>query len=325
MDMAEKNKHQGIKRFMTDEFPSVKKNQTIGYIFSILEKSDLNAIDYIYVTDNIGKLIGFVPIRNIFLYPKKTVVSKVMETKIMFAHPDANIGKVAHFALKHDLKTIPIVEAGKLVGIIPPRKTIAMLNYALRRDFLNLAGIHKSHLEYENSMTVPFFKSILHRVPWLFIGLIGILATALFIGVFEETIQKHVIFAFFIPSIVYLSDALGTQLQTLFIRDMAIMGEELKLGTYLIKQMSIASLMSLLVAIMMFFVVTLFWRQPYVAFVIAVANFSSLIMTGLSALLITVFMEKIGSDPALGGGPIATVISDSTSIVIYFTVVVLLI
>jgi magnesium transporter len=321
------SKNPGIKRFMITEFPVVRKTNTLAEVFSIIQKGkgSIKAIDYIYVVDSKNSILGFVPIRNVFDHPKSTQVGKIMETKIISAHPNSAIGKIAHLALKHDLKTIPIVEDGKLVGIIPPRKIIAMLNYALRKDILHLAGIHKSHLEYENSMKVPFFRSILHRMPWLIIGLFGIIATALFISIFDETLKKHVIFAFFIPTIVYLSAALGTQLQTLFIRDMAIMNEDLDFRKYILKQMAIASLISIVIAGIMFLVVSFFWKEPYIAFVIAVANFSSLIITSLIALLVTVFMEKLGSDPALGGGPIATVISDTTSIVIYFSVVVLLI
>lgn len=311
---------------MITEVPIVKKGQTIGDVFLILKKEGrvLKSVDYIYVVDKNEMLVGVFSIKEIFNYPRNTTVEEIMQTKLITASPKTDPEKIADLALKHSLKAVPIVESGRLVGVVPPQKITSILNTALRKDLMHFAGIHKSHLEYENSLTVPLVTSIVHRVPWLIIGLVGIILVAAFIGVFEKTLEKYLILAFFIPAIVYLGDALGTQHQTLFVRDLAFFGEELNLKEYLAKQMSIAFLIATIMGIVMFLAISVFWKQPYMALVISLAAFFSLILTSFTAVMITFLIKKSGSDPALGSGPFATLVSDATSIIIYFAVATLL-
>ncbi len=318
--------HSLIRKFMVTEVPRIEKGATLKDLFSMLKKQqkEFKIIDEVYILDENQKLAGVLPIKDIFSYSEDTLIEKIMHTKFHFASPKTNIEKIAHLALKHSINTIPIVESGRLLGVIPPKSIAAILNTALRKDLFHFAGIHKSHLEYENSLTVPLSKSILHRVPWLIVGLIGALFVAAFIGIFEQTLEKYLILVFFMPAIVYLSDALGTQLQTLFIRDMAIVGEELKLKPYVLKQMAIALLISFIISILMFAVVSAVWNQPAIAFVISLAAFVSLNITSFTALLITILIQKAGFDPAMGGGPFATIISDAISIIVYFIVVTIL-
>ena len=56
------------------------------------------------------------------------------------------------------------------------------------------------------------------------------------------------------------------------------------------------------------------------AAIISVAMFFALVVTSLTALVITLGINKLKLDPALGSGPVATIISDVTSIIIYFAV-----
>lgn len=321
-----KNFLPSLKEIINRDVPMANESQNIGDVVSMLKKSSksLKAIDYIYITDKNERLAGLISIEDVFAYPKSTPLKKIMQTKIISAPSDCGVEELAHFALRHDLKAVPIVDSGKLVGVVSPKKLIFILNKSLSKDILHFAGIHRSHLQYENSLEVPLQKSVIHRMPWLIVGLIGIIMVAAFIGVFENTLEKNIILAFFIPAIVYVSSALGTQHQTLFTRDLAIIGKELKFKKYFLKQTSIAILMAMLIFGIMFLAIYLFWGQPYIAFVISLATFISIILTSITSLMITAALQKLGSDPALGGGPFATIISDATSIIIYFLVANLL-
>ncbi|MBI5036384.1 magnesium transporter [Candidatus Micrarchaeota archaeon] len=327
--MVENHKKNGqshLLKIMNARVPTIGTGKTVADVFSVLKKGgkSFEVVDYVYVIGKNGKLVGVFSIKDVFRYPKDTPVEKFMQTKLVAVSPDASSGFTAHLALKHQLSSVPVVKSGTLLGVVSPKEVMHLLNKSLRKDFFHFAGIHRSHLEYENTMTVPLFESLVHRTPWLFIGLLGILLTAAFIGIFEKMLEKHVMLAFFIPTIVYLSDALGTQIQTLFIRDLAVMGKELSLKRYLLRQMLIGFLIALVIAAIMFLVVSIFWSQSHLAFVISLAAFATLVFTSFTALMITTIIERLGYDPALGGGPFATVISDATSIVVYFVVASLL-
>jgi magnesium transporter len=59
-------------------------------------------------------------------------------------------------------------------------------------------------------------------LPWLFLGLLGAIIAADIVGAFERRLEEHVLLAFFIPGIVYLADAVGTQTEALVIRGLSV-------------------------------------------------------------------------------------------------------
>ncbi len=302
--------------------PSVLKKTTVKEAIDMLRKESkiYESIDYIYVTEDNGELTGVFSIKELFKHATNTPVNKFMIRKVISVSSKTESEKVADIALKYGIKSVPIVESGKLVGMIPPRNLAKMLNNSLRKDIFHFAGIHKSHLEYENTLKVPLLKSVGHRTPWLIVGLIGVIVTAAFISLFEEVLQANIILAFFIPAVVYISGALGNQIQTLFIRDLTVMGEKLKIHEYLIKQTAISSLIAILVSSITFLGLNLIWRDTEIGLIISIAMFSSILITNFTAFLITYIIKKTGNDPAVSAGPFSTMISDATSIISYLII-----
>jgi magnesium transporter len=312
---------------MITEFLTANKDEVIGSVLHRLRKEihKLKKIDYIYVVDKNEHLLGVVSMRDLLVFSKHTKIKEAIKRKPVSISPDTDQEKAADLAVKHNLKAIPITQKGRLIGIVPIEEIFSILNRALREDILHLAGIHKAHMKYENTLAVPLFVSILHRIPWLIIGLIGITVAAIFIGIFEATLENYIILAFFIPAIVYMSDALGTQHQTLFIRDLAILDKDLKIKYYFFRQMLIGVLLSLIISLLIFIIIAAFWQQSFMALIIATSMFITLIFSSFTSLFTTLVMNKLKVDPALGSGPLATIISDVTSIIIYFVVAYLLI
>ncbi len=57
-----------------------------------------------------------------------------------------------------------------------------------------------------------------HRLPWLLVGLLGAMAATALVGGFERQLEANVLLAFFIPAVVYMADAVGTQTEAVLIR-----------------------------------------------------------------------------------------------------------
>lgn len=311
-----------IRDIMDKNFLTVRKNQKVSEIYDLLrKKSNLyEVMDYVYVIEGDKKLIGVFSIKDIFRFHTKTPIEAFMQKKVITASAKTETEKVAHIALRHGIKAIPIVENEKIIGVVSSKNLIKILNQSSTKNSLHFAGIHQSHMEYESTMDVPILDSVLHRVPWLISGLIGILATAAFIGLFEGTLKANIILAFFIPVIVYISDALGTQIETLLVRDLAVMGKELKTWKYMFKQTTISIVIALIISALLFLTVSVFWQDRGIASIISLASFLSLTVNTLIPFAIIFGIKKLGGDPALGSGPFATVLSDASSIITYLVV-----
>lgn len=321
LNTTNSTKHSAIKKIITGII-TAEKHETIEILLKRIKNDigKLQTIDYIYIIGKNRELIGVVSIKILFRHKKETKLERIMQTKLVTVAPETNMEKVADLAVKHNLKAVPVTENKRLIGVVPMEEILPVLNWALKEDVLHLIGIHKAHLKYENTMAVPLFLGILHRLPWLLVGLIGIILSAIFISAFEEQLGNYIILAFFIPAILYMSNALGTQHQTLLIRDLAIFGNELKLKSYFFKQMLISLILALIIASVLFIAIALFWNEAYVAFVISFSMAITLIITSLSAFLITLMISKLKLDPALGSGPFATIISDMSSVFVYFLI-----
>jgi magnesium transporter len=68
----------------------------------------------------------------------------------------------------------------------------------------------------------------------------------------------------------------------------------------------------------------MFFGDYRLAFAVGIALFSAGTIASCIGLLFPWLLFKIGKDPALGSGPVATIIQDVLSILIYFLVITFL-
>lgn len=133
-------------------------------------------------------------------------------------------------------------------------------------------------------------------------------------GAFEQKLAANVVLAFFVPGIVYMADAVGTQTETLLIRGLSVgvpirnvVRRELLTGLLVGSGLSLA-----------FFPIAVWvWGAPDVALAVSISLFAACSTATLVAMLLPWVLSRIGKDPAFGGGPLATVIQDLLSILIY--------
>jgi magnesium transporter len=60
------------------------------------------------------------------------------------------------------------------------------------------------------------------RLPWLLVGLMGSVLATFVMTRFEHTLQSQVVIAFFVPGLVYLADAIGTQTEAIAVRGLSL-------------------------------------------------------------------------------------------------------
>ena len=73
-----------------------------------------------------------------------------------------------------------------------------------------------------STLTLDVRRRLWHRLPWLLLGLCGALVAADVVGQFEELLRVQEMPAFFMPGIVYLADAVGTQTETVIVRGLSL-------------------------------------------------------------------------------------------------------
>ncbi|HLD51060.1 hypothetical protein A3K34_01960 [candidate division WWE3 bacterium RIFOXYC1_FULL_40_10] len=172
--------------------------------------------------------------------------------------------------------------------------------------------------------TQSIFAVIKKRLSWLILGLVTSVLLSKFISVFEETLEKNIIMITFVPMIVYLADAIGTQMESIIIRDFAKQ-KKFRLLPFLIRQTQIVSVIGLVLSLLAYGTSYVLYQQHKVSMGLGISIFISSFTALISGSIIPYFFWKLHEDPAEASGPIATVVQDSLSIMIYFAVFSLLV
>ncbi|MEK6867168.1 MAG: magnesium transporter [Thermoproteota archaeon] len=318
-----KNNLENIKNHIIKEILTVNPENNVGHIKEILAKKarQFEIIGYVYVVDHAQKLVGVISLKEILQANNESLSEKLMIKNIISIREDDHPEKVVHLALKYGFWSIPVVDKEKhLLGVIPHKTILSIFHHKVREDVLRSGGIHHKIKEIE-SLETPVSRLVRARLPSLFIGLLGGLVAAAIISNFESFLNEYIILASFIPVIVYLSDAIGTQSQTLVIRMIAL-EPNFSLRRYLFREIKIGSLLGFIFAISLFAAVFFGWGKLDLGIVIGSSIFLSMIFQTFFSTYISIIFEKFGIDPATATGPIATIISDITTIVAYFSIAV---
>lgn len=153
------------------------------------------------------------------------------------------------------------------------------------------------------------------RAPTLIIGLLLGIGISFIISNFEKVLSQNVELAFFLPFVIYISDAIGTQTESIYSRDLKT--GKAKFGNYLRKELTLGIIFGLMFAVISGAIAFFWLRNELLAISVATATFLSVLVAPMVALFVTHILQRMGKDPAAGSGPIATVIQDMTSVLIY--------
>lgn len=314
---------------MSLDYTIVSFNQTLSSVNKLVIKHEAKTGKFpTILVERDGECIGelqsyFLAIRN----PRERVLKHT--TPINTIKYDESQDKIIKKFrdTRHD-KVLVVDDLSSIIGIIYSDDIIGVLDNktkSLYDDFFHLGGVNRDHLSEGNSiLDVSILTGVKNRLSWLIAGLVGALLIATFITFFKETLATYILIASFIPAVIYISGALGTQIQTVLVRDLAVLGESFKAKSYFLKQLSISLIIALIMSLTLFGFISLFWSELLIAFTIALACFISLIFTSFVAFFITLTIKKFNFDPAFGSGPMVNIFSDSVSVIVYFSVVMLL-
>jgi magnesium transporter len=178
-----------------------------------------------------------------------------------------------------------------------------------------LGGFLGSGAAARTAVTESVARRLWRRLPWLLLGLAGALLAAGIVGAFEHQLEERVLVAFFVPGVVYLADAVGTQTEALVIRGLSV---GVSVGRIARREAVTGVVLGLLFAVLTYPLVVLLWHDSQVAAAVAVALFAASSVATLVAMALPWALHRLGRDPAFGSGPLATVIQDLLSILIYF-------
>ena len=264
------------------------------------------------------RLLGLIPVERVLSAVPDAVARDLMDLDPPVVAPGSNQEEAAWKATHHGESSLAVVDAdGCFRGLVPPARLLAVLLTGHDRDLARLGGFLTSSASARHAMDEPVAARLLHRLPWLVLGLLGSAGAAALVRGFEADLSSDVRLAFFIPGIVYMADAVGTQTEALVIRGLSV-------GVSIRRVFRLETLTGLLVGLILAALTLptlwLVMGSVDLAVTVSLALVAACGVATVVAMSLPWLMNKLGRDPAFGSGPLATVIQDLLSLVIYFAI-----
>jgi len=136
---------------------------------------------------------------------------------------DEDQEKLASLALHHRLTLVPVVNhGGHFLGVVPPLALMHILRHEHVEDLHRLAGIKRETHQAREAMESAPLRRARDHLPWLLLGLAGSALATQVVAQFEVQLQHRIAIAFFIPGLVYIADAIGTQTEAIAVRRLSL-------------------------------------------------------------------------------------------------------
>jgi len=301
----------------TPRVPVAGPFQRVGDVRQLLVGQRYESATHIVVCEA-ETFLGIVAIEDLLSAATDAQMESLMDRGAPVVAPSIDQEVAAWRAVRHGESALAVVDGqGHFVGVIPPHRLLTVLLSEHEEDLSRSAGFLKTTSVARATSEERVPRRFQHRLPWLLLGLGGALLAADLVGAFETHLQLNLLLTFFIPGIVYLADAVGTQTETVVVRG-------LSLGVPMRRMVGRELLTGVLIGMALAMVAVPFvwwrWSDAGLALSLGVSVFATCSTATLAAMMLPWLFDTFALDPAFGSGPLATVVQDLLSIWIYLSV-----
>ncbi len=264
------------------------------------------------------QFLGVVTIEALLAAAPGTPLGALMDREAPVVGPGSDQEVAAWKAVRHGESALAVVDPdGRFVGVIPPHRLLAVLISEHEEDLSRLGGFTRTTAVARMASEEPVPRRFQHRLPWLMVGLAGALAAADLVASFEVQLQSTVMLAFFVPGLVYLADAVGTQTETVIVRGLSV---GVAMRQMVTRELLVGLATGLVLAAIAGPFVWWRWGSTGMAVTVGLSVLTACSTATLTAMTLPWLLDAAGLDPAFGSGPLATVIQDLLTILIYFAI-----
>jgi magnesium transporter len=264
-----------------------------------------------------GGLLGTVTAAELLALPDEAALGGALRPNQLRVAADTDQEKMASIALHHGVAALPVIDAaGHLVGVVGSTTLMDILRREHVEDLHRLAGITREADDGRNALEEAPLRRVRHRLPWLVVGLGGSMLATFVVARFESVLTAKPELAFFVPGLVYLADAIGTQSEAVAVRGLSL--SHVGIGRLIGNELRTGLMIGVVLALLAFPMIWLVFGEPRLAAAVSLALAGASVVASTLGLLLPWLLARTGADPAYGSGPLATIVQDVISLLIYF-------
>lgn len=296
-----------IGRMMEPLYAAFPPQATVGEAIEALHELVKHAfITYIYI----------VTMRDLLFNDRARALRDVMLTDVFALHAPTVLDEAMKQVLDRHYPVYPVVDAeNRIRGLVRGQSMFEARAFEIAAQPGSMVGVEK-----EERMGTPWQRSLMMRHPWLQLNLLTAFLAAAVVGIFQDTIDRLVILALFLPVLAGQSGNTGCQALAVTLRGMTI--GELKPGSeraLITKEAGLGLLngagVGLVAAIGMYITASSqnSAHPVLLGFVVFMAMVGSCVASGLSGAMVPLTLKRLGFDPATASSIFLTTATDVVS------------
>ena len=312
---------------MLPDFIALKQGATAREAIEALQKEyvDVEMPFYLYVVDDHDKLAGVISLRQLVVVPPETKLKSIMATDVVSVQTNTDQEEVAKIVARYNILAVPVVdEMNTLVGIVTVDDVIDIIRAEATEDILKMAGIGGGG-EYVETQSV--LMSVRKRLPWLFASWVGGIVACYVVGHFQQSLNKLVYLAAFMPIIMGMGGNVGTQTSSSVVRGLATGRIDVKqIWHVILRELSVGFFLGFFYGVLL----SLFaqfrygYEQWQLGLVVGFAMICSMTVAATMASCLPLIFHRFQIDPAVATGPFVTTSTDILSVFFYFQIATML-
>lgn len=273
-------------------------------------------VTYVFVVDAAQRLVGLVAFRELtFARPQQTL-AEIMVAQPFSLRPEAKIIDAMREVVRRHYPVYPVcADDGRLLGLVRGAVLFEEQAFEISAQAGAMVGVEK-----EERLATPWPRALRFRHPWLQLNLVTAFVAASVVGLFQDTVNRIVLLAVFIPVLSGQCSNTGCQTLAVTLRGMTL-GELAPERTraLLLKEAWLGFVNGALTGLVS--AIGMFWlahhQQHPQAFMLAAITFvamaGSCALSGVSGAAVPLFLKRMGADPATASSIFLTTATDVVS------------
>jgi len=296
-------------RIMSTDFLALSESTSAGDAISAIQlaSEEVEVPFYLYVIDEEDRLKGVVSLKQLILMNTKMKLKDIMNPELYKVDGFTDQEEVASVVANYNLLAVPVVdESDKLIGVVTVDDIIDIIQSEATEDIYKMAGVTQDY-----SIDLSVGKSLMKRIPWLYLSLFTTAFAAIVVWFFKDSIVQYPWLAVFMPVVAAIGGVVGNQTVAIMVREIVLGNLEWKSSrTILLKQLIIGIGSGLAVGVVGGAVSALICGEWMFGIIFGAAIIFNLFMAALLGTITPMILKKMRLDPALASGMIVTMLID---------------
>jgi magnesium transporter len=276
---------------------------------------------YLYVTNEDGKLLGVVSLRDLVVAQPETVIEAMMNPNVISVPITTDQEDCARTLSRYGYLALPVTdEEGRLVGVITADDLIEVAEYEATEDMYRMVGISG-----EEQVFSPLRSAVFKRLPWLAINMVTLFVAITVVNAFEWVIASMVALATFLPLVSGEGGNAGSQTTTVIVRGLSMGEVDQRNGLRALGKEVGAALINGAVIGLGTGLVAYLWKGEWIIGVaVVLAMTLNFVVGALAGVLVPLALQAIKVDPALASAAFVTALTDTLGFLFFLGIATIL-